>query len=91
MYEMRSKFLDGVDGDIIVVYVDDLFVRLALDGLVPLIIHFRVGLISVSSQIIFYCRHFSFQTLMPNRIHRRRRRRLNLHELVMHAMIPFFR
>ena len=87
--------MDGVDGDIIVVYVDDLFVRLALDGLVPLIIHFRVGLISVSSpQIIFYCRHFSFQILVPNKIHRRRRRRrrrLNLHELVMHAMIPFFR
>ena len=84
------EVLGGVDGDIIVVYVDDLFVRLALDGLVPLIIHFRVGLISVSSpQIIFYCRHFSFQILVPNKIHRRRR--LNLHELVMHAMIPFFR
>ena len=27
---------------------------------------------------------------MPNKIHRHRRR-LNLHELVMHAMIPFFR
>ena len=32
---------------------------LALDGLVPLIIHFRVDLISVSSPlVIFYCRNF---------------------------------
>ena len=33
-HEMWSKFLCGVDGDIIVVYLDDVFVRLALDGLV---------------------------------------------------------
>ena len=53
------EVLGGVDRDIIVVYVDDVFVR--LDGLVPLIIHFRVDLISVYSPlIIFYCRHSSF-------------------------------
>ena len=53
------EVLGSVDGDITVVYVDDLIERLALDGLVPLIIHFRIDLISVSSPlIIFYCRHF---------------------------------
>ena len=44
--------------DIIVVYVDDVFVRLAPDGLVPLILYFRDDLIS--ALIIFYCRHFHF-------------------------------
>ena len=83
------SFLGDVGGVIIVVYVDDvLFVRL---GLVPLIIHFRVDLISVSSPlIVFYCRHFSFRILMPNKIHHHHRR-LNLHEIDMHAMIPCFR
>ena len=43
------------------VYLDDVFVRLALDWLVLLIIHSQVELISVFSPlIIFYCRHFHF-------------------------------
>ena len=60
------EVLGGVDGDIIVVYVDDVLVRLALDWLVPLVIHFRVDLISVSYPLIFffYCRYFSFRILM---------------------------
>ena len=33
---MGRRVLGGVDGEVIVVYVDDVFVRLALDGLVPL-------------------------------------------------------
>ena len=70
-----------------IVYVDDVFVRLALDGLVPLIIHFRVDLISVSL-IIFYCRHVSFRILLPNKIHHTRLQ-LNPQELVMHPMIPW--
>ena len=64
--------------DIIVVYVDDVFVRFALDGLVPLILHFRVDLISA---LIILLQTFSFRILMPNKIHHRRR--LNLHDLVM--------
>ena len=35
-YRMGRRVLGGVDGEVIVVYVDDVFVRLALDGLVPL-------------------------------------------------------
>ena len=47
---MGRRVLGGVDGDNIVVYVDAVFVRLALDGVVLLIIiHFRIDLISVSS------------------------------------------
>ena len=84
LYEMWSKFLCGFDGDIIVVYLDGVFVRLALDGLVPLIIHSEVELISVFSPlIIFYCRHFISDS--KNYHHHRQ---LNPH---MHAMIPCFR
>ena len=62
--------------------------RLALDGLVPLIIHFRVDLTSVSFPlIIFYCRHVSFRILIPIKIHHVRLQ-LNPQELVMHPMIP---
>ena len=40
------EVLGGVDVDIIVVYVYDVFVRLVLDGvLVLLIIHFQIDLI----------------------------------------------
>ena len=40
------EVLGGVDVDIIVVYVDDVFLRLVLDGLlVLLIIHFQIDLI----------------------------------------------
>ena len=57
-------------------------------GLVLLIIHFRVHLISVSFPlIIFYFRHFSFRIQMPNKIHHRHRQ-LNLDDLVMPPMIP---
>ena len=64
------------------------FVRLALVGLVLLIIHFRFDLISVSDHFLFQT--FSFRILMPNKIHHHHRQ-LNLHELVMPPMIPYFR
>ena len=54
---MGRRVLGGVDGDKIVVYVDSVFVRLALDGVVLIIIHFRIDLISVSS-----FDHFLLQT-----------------------------
>ena len=89
LYEMWSKFWLA-STETLVVYVDGVFVRLALDGLVPLIIHFWFDLISVSFPlIIFYCRHVSFRILIPIKIHHVRLQ-LNPQELVMHPMILYF-
>ena len=61
---------------------------LALDGLVPLITHFRVDLIRFPLLWSFFIAEiFLFRILMPNKIHNHHRR-LILHELVVHAMIP---
>ena len=51
------EVLGSVDGDIVVMWTMYLC-SLALDGLVPLITHFRVDLISVSTPLVIF--YFGF-------------------------------